>query len=62
MHGWPFCRELSAVAAPFLRAGRGGQILGRNTELLSAMRTIAQTGQGPKIQLPSMGCSIKWSD
>tara|TARA_B100000700_G_scaffold305928_1_gene380565 strand:- start:3829 stop:4380 length:552 start_codon:yes stop_codon:yes gene_type:complete len=34
----------------------------RNSEsdLLNAMKTIAKTGQGPKKQIPSMGCSIKW--
>ena len=29
-------------------------------ELLRAMREIAQTGQCPPEQKPSMGCSIKW--
>lgn len=29
-------------------------------ELLQAMRLIAETGQGPVEQTPSMGCSIKW--
>jgi hypothetical protein len=29
-------------------------------ELLLAMQEIAQTGQGPREQTPSMGCSIKW--
>ena len=32
----------------------------RNPELLQAMRQIAETGQGPEKQYPSMGCSIKW--
>lgn len=32
----------------------------RQTELLDAMRLIAQTGTGPKDQQASMGCSIKW--
>ena len=32
----------------------------RQAELLEAMRLIATTGQGPEIQTPSMGCSIKW--
>ncbi|MDH5748597.1 MAG: thioredoxin family protein [Rhodospirillales bacterium] len=31
-------------------------------ELLSAMMLIAKTGQGPKAQIASMGCSIKWSN
>lgn len=29
-------------------------------ELLDAMLLIAATGAGPKNQVPSMGCSIKW--
>ncbi len=34
----------------------------RNSEsdLLKAMRLIIKTGQGPKNQIPSMGCNIKW--
>ena len=30
------------------------------SDLLKAMKMIAKTGQGPKDQLPSMGCNIKW--
>lgn len=29
-------------------------------DLFEAMRQVAQTGHGPKEQIPSMGCSIKW--
>ncbi len=29
-------------------------------ELLEAMTRVAETGQGPAEQIPSMGCSIKW--
>jgi peroxiredoxin len=29
-------------------------------ELFDAMRLIAETGQGPRDQIASMGCSIKW--
>jgi peroxiredoxin len=29
-------------------------------ELLEAMTQVAETGQGPRDQVPSMGCSIKW--
>lgn len=29
-------------------------------ELLLAMLQISETGKGPEIQIPSMGCSIKW--
>ena len=32
----------------------------RTPELLNAMRQIAATGNGPRVQFPSMGCSIKW--
>lgn len=31
-------------------------------ELIEAMRLIAETGKGPEIQVPSIGCSIKWKD
>jgi peroxiredoxin len=31
-------------------------------DLFEAMRQVAQTGQGPAEQIPSMGCSIKWRD
>ena len=30
-------------------------------ELLNAMKMISETGKGPKLQTPSIGCSIKWS-
>jgi peroxiredoxin len=29
-------------------------------DLFEAMKQIAETGQGPREQIPSMGCSIKW--
>jgi peroxiredoxin len=29
-------------------------------ELLNAMLKVAETGRGPREQIPSMGCSIKW--
>jgi len=31
-------------------------------DLLEAMTMIANTGQGPRVQIPSMGCSIKWKN
>ena len=37
-----------------------GDPAGRNRELVDAMRMIAETGQGPREQTASMGCSIKW--
>lgn len=30
-------------------------------DLFEAMKQIAETGLGPREQIPSMGCSIKWS-
>lgn len=33
---------------------------GLKRELFEAMRQVAETGQGPKQQTPSIGCSIKW--
>jgi len=32
----------------------------RKPELLEAMQQVAETGEGPKDQIPSQGCSIKW--
>ncbi|HEY6670000.1 MAG TPA: thioredoxin family protein, partial [Methyloceanibacter sp.] len=29
-------------------------------DLFEAMQQIAKTGQGPREQIPSIGCSIKW--
>ncbi|NVO26656.1 thioredoxin family protein [Donghicola sp. C2-DW-16] len=31
-------------------------------DLFEAMKQVAETGQGPKDQIPSMGCSIKWKE
>lgn len=31
-------------------------------ELFIAMRQIAATGQGPRVQTPGIGCSIKWRE
>ena len=41
-------------------AGRGDPA-NRTRELVNTMRQIAATGQGPRVQKPSMGCSIKWT-
>lgn len=37
-----------------------GDPANRTRELVDAMRQIAETGDGPRQQTPSMGCSIKW--
>jgi hypothetical protein len=33
---------------------------GARRELYDAMVQVAETGQGPRDQIASMGCSIKW--
>ncbi|KPB01732.1 thioredoxin family protein [Ahrensia marina] len=38
-----------------------GDAANRVPEMVNAMRQIAQTGEGPIDQTPSMGCSIKWA-
>jgi len=35
---------------------------GAHRELLEAMIAIAETGEGPREQVASMGCSIKWRE
>ncbi|MBO1926431.1 thioredoxin family protein [Thiomicrorhabdus sp. 6S2-11] len=35
---------------------------GVRRDLLEAMKQVAETGQGPLEQIPSMGCSIKWKE
>ena len=43
-----------------LDASRMTPIANARRDLFEAMTQIAETGHGPKEQLPSMGCSIKW--
>ena len=44
-----------------LDASRMTPIANARRDLFKAMKQIADTGYGPKEQLPSMGCSIKWN-
>lgn len=41
-------------------AGAGDYAPGATRELLRAMSAVAETGHGPREQIASMGCSIKW--
>lgn len=41
-------------------AGPNAKQDGLKKELVAAMRDIAETGEGPEMQNPSIGCSIKW--
>ena len=44
------------------RLDEGGRnpVPGAKRELFEAMKLIAEAGQGPREQTPSIGCSIKW--
>ncbi|MDE2586535.1 MAG: thioredoxin family protein, partial [Betaproteobacteria bacterium] len=42
-------------------SGRGPANPDARRELLEAMTLVANTGQGPREQTPSIGCSIKWT-
>lgn len=41
-------------------AGRAQATADTRRDLYEAMKQIAETGNGPADQVPSMGCSIKW--
>lgn len=44
-----------------LDEGRRGDLpAGARRELFEAMRQVVDTGEGPRRQIASMGCSIKW--
>ena len=43
-----------------LDASRTAPVPNARRDLFEAMLQIARTGAGPKDQIPSMGCSIKW--
>jgi peroxiredoxin len=43
-----------------LNASRIQPVANARRDLFEAMKQVAETGLGPKEQMPSMGCSIKW--
>lgn len=43
-----------------LDASKNQPVAGAKRELHDAMAAVAKTGEGPKEQIPSMGCTIKW--
>ncbi len=43
-------------------SGRDPAPAGARRELFEAMLQVARTGEGPRQQTPSIGCSIKWRD
>jgi peroxiredoxin len=45
-----------------LDASRRELVPNARRDLFEAMKEVAKTGQGPKEQIPSMGCGIKWKE
>jgi peroxiredoxin len=45
-----------------LDASRKEAVVGASRDLFDAMVQVAKTGHGPREQMASMGCSIKWKD
>ena len=43
-------------------SGRSSDDLNVERDLFNAMKEIAKSGNGPKNQIPSIGCSIKWKN
>ena len=55
-----FDRDLGLQYRGRLDASKTTLVENAPRELYEAMAQVAKTGQGPKEQIPSMGCSIKW--
>ena len=60
-------KKYNPAMAPYVFMERNGiHIIDLNKtvalieDAASAMKQIANTGNGPKDQIPSMGCNIKW--
>ena len=51
--------EIVVLGLLWCNAGISGEVL-KDKELLNAFHQIIKTGNGPKEQKSSMGCSIKW--
>ena len=55
-----FDKDLGLQYRGRLDESRREAVPGARRELYEAMVAIAETGHGPKHQIPSMGCTIKW--
>ncbi len=55
-----FDAELGLQYRGRLDASKTSAVPDAPRELFDAMVRVAQTGRGPREQIPSMGCSIKW--
>ena len=57
-----FNSELELQYRGRLDASRREAVPGARRDLFEAMVQVARTGAGPREQMASMGCSIKWKD
>jgi hypothetical protein len=55
-----FNRGLELQYRGRLDASRKETAVEARRDLFEAMLQVASSGQGPRDQVPSMGCSIKW--
>ena len=55
-----FDAELGLQHRGRLDESRASPVEGARRDLFEAMKQVAETGHGPKEQVASMGCSIKW--
>lgn len=55
-----FNRDLELQYRGRLDASRTAPVADARRELFEAMAQVVETGKGPKEQIASMGCSIKW--
>ena len=55
-----FNRDLALQYRGRLDESRTTLVPNARRELYEAMKRVAETGEGPAEQIPSMGCSIKW--
>jgi peroxiredoxin len=55
-------RDLKLQYRGRLDESRKEPVPGARRELFEAMQQVARTGEGPREQIPSMGCSIKWKN
>jgi hypothetical protein len=57
-----FNKDLELQYRGRLDESRKEAVSGAARDLFEAMVQIAKTGEGPREQVSSMGCSIKWRD
>ena len=55
-----FDASLSLQYRGRLDESRLDPVLNARRDLFEALKQVAESGEGPRQQLPSMGCSIKW--